>query len=148
MIYRKPNSGAFSDVAIGLETSPGTQVYNNTVYMEDGYPNAIEYRFSATGGITINNNLTNKAIRSRDGASGAVSSNITNATSAWFRRISNGDLHLANSIAGIVDAGLSITGLTDDYDRERRPMGQGIDIGADEYSPSGIPLPPENLRFE
>ncbi|MDX1410414.1 MAG: right-handed parallel beta-helix repeat-containing protein, partial [Saprospiraceae bacterium] len=64
MIYND-GAGLFDDVGIGLETSPNTKVYNNTVYIE--YPNAIEYRFPATINVEIVNNLTNKLIKSRDG---------------------------------------------------------------------------------
>jgi hypothetical protein len=50
MIYHDTSAG-FADVAIGLENASGTQVYNNTIFMENSYPNAIEYRFSGTSGV-------------------------------------------------------------------------------------------------
>jgi len=136
-----------ADVSIGLETAPDAQVYNNTIYMENSYPNAIEYRFSATTGVYIANNLTNKAIAARDGATGTVSSNCTSAQNAWFADTSAGELHLSGSIPQAVDQGEEIAGFTVDIDGDLRPHGAGMDIGADEYL-SGSPeeLNPPLLR--
>jgi hypothetical protein len=148
MIYHAANKGQFDDVGISIHNSPDTAIYNNTIYMENGYPNAIEYRFSGTTNATITNNLTNKSIRDQDGASGTESSNVTNASAAWFVNTSSGDLHLASEISAVVDQGQSIAGLTHDFDGESRPQGSSIDIGADEFSSSGAlvrPMPPTNL---
>ena len=133
MIYHAAGNGSFVDVPIGLETSPNTQVYNNTIYLANNYPNAIEYRFTATTGVTVKNNLANKAVLARDGATGTASNNITNAQSSWFTNVSQGDLHLANGTTSANNAGTTVSGLTDDYDGNTRPQGGGIDIGADEY---------------
>lgn len=131
MIYHNSTEG-FADVGISLESAAGSKVYNNTIYMANSYPNAIEYRFSTTTNISIINNLTNKAITQRDGASGTESNNIETAQASWFN-CSCGNLHLKSSISSVVDQGQSILGLTDDYDGQLRPRGSGIDIGADEY---------------
>ena len=141
MIYHDASEG-FADVAIALESVTNAQVYNNTVYMEHGYANAIEYRFAATTGLAITNNLANKAITARDGASAAVSNNITHAISSWFVDPSSGDLHLSYAVPSVVDQGQGIEGLTDDFDKTKRPQGTGYDMGADEYT-SGIidPIP-------
>jgi len=128
----------FADVGIGLESAPNAQVYNNTIYHAHSYPNAIEYRFSGTSGVLIANNLTNRAIAQRDGASGSVSHNVTDAESNWFINPSAGNLHLSSAIPTVVDQGRSISGLTTDFDGGSRPQGDGIDIGADEWG-SGIP---------
>lgn len=133
MIYHASGNGSFADVPIGLETSPNTQVYNNTVYLENGYPNAIEYRFSATSGVTIRNNLTNRSIAARDGATGTLSNNLTSAAANWFTDVSSGNLHLVSGSTSANNAGTSISGLTDDFDGQVRPQGGGIDAGADEY---------------
>lgn len=132
MIYHDSSEG-FADVAIGLEDARNPQVYNNTIYMANSYPNAIEYRFGSTTGVQIYNNLTNKAITARDGASGTAANNVTNAQASWFVAPASGNLHLKSSISSVVDQGRSISGLTNDFDKETRPKGSGVDIGADEF---------------
>ncbi len=135
MIYHPANHGQ-SDVGIGIESTSGTQIYNNTIFHEHDY-SAIEYRFSSTTNIIIANNLSNREITQRDSASAIVSNNVTSAFSSWFTDLSRGDLHLASSIASVVDKGQIISGLIDDYDCDSRPINGGIDIGADEFSLNG-----------
>ena len=133
MIYHAAGNGAFADVSIGLETSPNTQVYNNTIFLENGYPNAIEYRFPATTGVTIVNNLTNRVVQQRDGASGTVTKNVTNAASSWFVSPASGNLHLSSAISTVAGMGQAVSGLVDDFDSQSRPAGSPIDIGADQF---------------
>ena len=76
----------FADVGIGVESAPQAQIYNNTIYQEHGYPNAIEYRFPQTAGVLIANNLTNRAITSREGASGTGSASVASSSSTTRRR--------------------------------------------------------------
>ncbi len=133
MIYHDAGH-EFSDVGIGLENANQAQVYNNTIFHIHAYPNAIEYRFPGAAGGFIRNNLTNRAIASRDGGSAAVSHNVTSAKSSWFRNYATGDLHLSYAVSGVVNSGTSISGLQLDFDKESRPQGGGIDIGADEWT--------------
>jgi hypothetical protein len=133
MIYHGENHGV-SDVGIGLESAPGAQVYNNTIFHEHGYPNGIEYRFAASNNLTIVNNLTNRAITSRNGGTATlISNNVNNAAADWFTDAANGDLHLGSEQSGVTDAALAVSGLVDDFDKQSRPQGTGPDIGADEY---------------
>ncbi len=143
MIYHAADRGAFADVGIGIESCPDVQVYNNTIFFENSYPNAIEYRFAASRNISISNNLTNRKILARDGASGELANNLSNAASSWFLHPSAGDLHLASAIRGVVDAGRTLPGLTDDFDGQSRPAGAGIDIGADEHAAPPAPRTPD-----
>lgn len=122
-----------SDVGIGLESASGAQVYNNTIYLGHAYPNAIEYRFPASTNLRISNNLTNRGIISRDGGSASLAHNLATAQASWFVNPASGDLHLQGPFAGVVNAGVAVAGLSDDFDREVRPYGGGFDIGADEY---------------
>jgi hypothetical protein len=133
-------------VPIGIETCPNTQIHNNTIFLENSYPNAIEYRFSATINLSIGNNLTNKNILARDEGSATLSNNVTTAVSSWFKNVASGDLHLASAISSVVDMGQAISGLTDDFDSQSRPAGAGIDIGADEYITATV-QPPTNVRI-
>jgi hypothetical protein len=132
MIYHDGSEGR-NDVGISLDSTQDAQVYNNTIYLAHDYPNAIEYRFAATTGVYIANNLTNRAITARDDASGAEADNLTNAQDAWFRDLAAGDLHMAYAVPELVDRALAIEGLVDDHDGQARPQGAGYDIGADEY---------------
>ena len=131
-IYHRAVAG-FADVGIGLENAADVQVYNNTILLESGYPNAIEYRFPGTT-ARIYNNLANTLIRQRDGATSTLANNLTTAQPAWFRAPVTGDLHLASRIPAAVDQGNPIETLTADLDGEPRPQGAGFDIGADEYT--------------
>jgi hypothetical protein len=137
MIYHDTTEG-FADVGIGLETAPDVEVYNNSIYHEHSYPNVIEYRFPATTNVYITNNLTNKAIVARDGATGIDTNNVTNAMLSWFVDVASGDLHLDYGVPAVVDQGIFISGLTEDFDGDARPQGPGYDIGADEYVGSGV----------
>ncbi len=65
----------FSDVGIALESSSDTLVAGNFIYLAHDYPNAIEYRFPRTTGVTIANNVTNRSIAGRDGATAVVEGN-------------------------------------------------------------------------
>lgn len=140
MIYHKKfDDSDRGDVGIALESSPDTRVYNNTVFFEHDYTNAIEYRFSETNNVYIANNLTNKRILSRNGATATLESNYENAAAHWFEDVVSGDLHInAKEAALIIDKGVSVDGLENDYDGNSRPNGSGMDIGADEYCETAI----------
>ncbi|MFC1850823.1 right-handed parallel beta-helix repeat-containing protein [candidate division CSSED10-310 bacterium] len=139
MIYHNETDG-FADVGIGLERTGNAQVYNNSIFFANTYPNAIEYRYPETTGVYIANNLTNKGITARDGASATLSNNITTSESSWFVQPESGDLHLSSALETVVDQGVEIPALTDDFDGDPRPVGSGTDIGADEYY---VPPTPE-----
>lgn len=102
-IYHNSSRG---DVGIGLETARDAQVYNNTIFFDNDYQNAIEYRFTGSRNVNIHDNVTNKSISARDGGSATVRGNIVNAMSSWFTNTSAGDLHLnATGLAQVNMAG-------------------------------------------
>jgi hypothetical protein len=146
MIYHALNKGQYADVAIALTESAGSQVYNNTIFLENNFPWAIEYRFTSTNNVLIANNLTNRPIMSRDGGTGTIAKNVTSAAGAWFMSPASGDLHLADAVASVIDAGQAISGLTNDFDNQDRPQAKGIDIGADEILGTSAPQAPKNLH--
>jgi hypothetical protein len=140
-------AGPFADVGISLVDSPGSAVHHNTIFLRHGYPAAIEYRFAATRDVRISNNLANRPVLARDGASAALlAANVRSAEAAWFRDPPRGDLHLVRAVPGVVDSGTPVDGLPDDYDGDPRPLGPGVDVGADEWRPSRAPGPPTNVR--
>lgn len=147
MIYHADNRGSYADVGIAVHNSPDTEIYNNTIFMEHSYPNAIEYRFEGTTGVSIVNNLVNKSIRDQSGATGSEQSNVENAQGNWFVNPGAGDLHLSSGIASVVDQGQAVTGLTDDFDGDARAPGS-IDIGADEFSSVVRPMPPADFTSQ
>lgn len=126
-------AGLVDDVGIGLENATNAQVYHNSIFMEQEYPNAIEYRFSGTEGTRIYNNLSNKRITMRDDGLADVRNNITDAQRNWFVNPDDGDLHLNFEVSSVVDRGLVLSEASSDFDNNIRPNGNGYDIGADEY---------------
>lgn len=133
-------SGIFSDVGIDIQNTMNSRVYNNSVWVAaSGYYASMEFRGALSTGSYIANNLTNKGIYQFNGATGTEVYNVTDAESSWFFNPMIGDLHI-NSSVGL---GISISGLTDDYDGESRTS--NIDIGADQRG--GLVMPPSNLQF-
>ncbi|WP_051261641.1 right-handed parallel beta-helix repeat-containing protein [Desulfovibrio inopinatus] len=122
-------SGSFADVSIGLESAEGAVVVQNSIYMASSYPNAIEYRFTTTKNVLLANNLTNRAIVSRDGGEASVSDNLTTAQADWFVDLSSGDLHLVSAVDSVVGAAPLLSQAPQDFDGQLRQ--NPTDIGAD-----------------
>ena len=144
------SSGQSGDTGITINNCAGVKVLNNTVILSGTYPNAIEYRFAATTGVDIRYNLTDGLVQKRDGASGTVSSNVTNALASWFVNAAAGDLHLVASASGAINRALAHPDVPVDYDLQSR-AGDGVpDAGGDEFSATAAdtvpPAAPENLR--
>jgi hypothetical protein len=120
------------DVGIQVADSPNTQVLNNTVIVSGTYVAAIEYRYRSTTGTLIVNNLTDAALRARDGATANVMANFVNAIASLFVNAAAGDLHLQPTATVAIDRGVAVAGAPFDWDGEIRPGGAGYDLGADE----------------
>ena len=130
------------------------QVLNNSIFIAGGsYPNAIEYRFPDATGVIIQNNLTNKIIAARDGATATVSGNYTSATIGMFANAAAGDLHLVSSATDVIDHGTALPDVPLDWDGQPRGAGGSTpDIGADEFTNTGPgthqpPATPKNVRI-
>ncbi|MDP3971016.1 MAG: right-handed parallel beta-helix repeat-containing protein [bacterium] len=131
MIFNN-GQGLNDDVGISLENVSNAKVYNNTIFFQGDYVNAIEYRFTSTSGVRIHNNLTNKLISSRDGGSGTIGRNFVSAKKDWFKKPVKGNLHLNRKIKKVVRKGKKLKAVKRDYDGEKRPTTNRPDIGADE----------------
>ncbi len=133
MIYSSFAGSREHDVGIMLDRLHDSQVVHNTVFFSspDAYPNAIEYRYGSTSGLTVLNNLTNRQIRARDGADATLGGNVTDAAGDWFRAPSAGDLHLAScDRPSVVGAGEPTSHVSVDIDSE--PREGALDVGADQ----------------
>ena len=127
MIYND-GTAPNDDVGIGLESSPDTKVYNNTIIIN--YPNAIEYRFIATNNVDITNNLTNQNILSRNGGQATLISNVTDAQINWFVDAPAGDLRLIPNNPTVIDQGVNLADIIMDIYQTIRPQFNNHDIGA------------------
>ncbi|MCA9614482.1 MAG: right-handed parallel beta-helix repeat-containing protein, partial [Myxococcales bacterium] len=120
------------DVGIVVERAHDTRVEHNTVFFSspEAYANGIEYRWGSTSNLTLTNNLTNRLIRARDGATGTLAGNVTDAEAADFVDAAAADLHLARcDLEGIAGAGAA-SDVADDLDGDARAAAS--DVGADE----------------
>ena len=141
------NGSQSGDVGITINNSANTKVLHNTVIVSGTYSNGIEYRFPATTGVEIRYNLMDAEVQQRDGATGTVSNNVTNAQPSWFVNAAAGDLHLVAIATAAIDKAAAHPSVPTDYDAETRPQGTVPDIGADEFSlGSQPPEAPTNVR--
>jgi len=131
MIYRSGTQ--HGDVAIGVWNSPDTVVAYNTVILNGDFGHAIEYRYSTTTNVQILYNLTDEAIVSRDGATGTVTGNVTDAQASWFVNESIGDLNLTSAATGAIGQAVYLAEVSTDYNGKPRPANGPTDVGADEY---------------
>jgi|GEM_PF-868050 len=121
------------DVAVYLNESADTKIYNNTLYKTMG----IDVRFGASSAI-IKNNLMTGRIKERDGGRAFVSNNLIVSSrsmlkksfSDWFAHPEKADFSL-NKQGPFIDKGLFLPEIYDDFCGKKR-TGKP-DIGAYEY---------------
>jgi hypothetical protein len=92
-----------------------------------------------TTGGEILFNLADAAVQQRDGASGLVSGNVTNARPGWFVDATAGDLHLNATATAAIDRASAHPDVARHHDQEARPLGSAADVGADELRAPGLP---------
>jgi hypothetical protein len=127
-----PDAAYQVDVPI-YTTSPGSAILHNSVLTHGLYDAAVEVRFAGATGVEVRGNLLDGIVRPRDGAAPLVADNITDADPAWFADEAAGDLHLLPTAAAAIDQLDPLSGCSDDFDGDARPVAPGtIDVGADE----------------
>jgi hypothetical protein len=137
MIYREGPG----DIGISVNYARDVEISHNTVILNGTFPwGAIEYRFGSTT-ATISNNLTDAPIWQRNGASATESGNLTTSSLSWFVDPGTADLHLTAAATAVIDSAITIGDVGDDFDGHFRPVGDGADIGADEYGSNGTAPP-------
>jgi hypothetical protein len=132
-IHHRDNGHPYADTGIGIEGSPGIDVLHNTILLEHAYPRAIECRFTATRDGRVLNNLVNRAIVVKDGATAAVSDNVNTLDRSALRLATAGDLRLALPLPAVVGRANPEAKVLDDIDRTPRPTDRRADIGAHEW---------------
>jgi hypothetical protein len=97
--------------------------FNSTVWIEN------------SRNVALKNNLIMGNVKLYDRGSVDSSSNIHNAVQSWFQNVSTGDLHLTTLGSRAVDAGITLSDVSVDYDYCARTTPP--DIGADEFDENG-----------
>jgi len=124
------------DTVIEMVHADGWLVAHNTALLLDPAPGlwwGMEARYADSQG-NFAYNLTNLEIwADRDGASGTLTGNVTDAQSTWFVGAAGGDLHLTPLATAAIDQAAALPQVPDDYDGDARPIGPAPDVGADEY---------------
>ncbi|MCG8569709.1 MAG: LuxR C-terminal-related transcriptional regulator, partial [Spirochaetes bacterium] len=130
MITVLKNSGIF------LINCSNARIYHNTLYSHQ-YPYSIKIQseLHKTRAV-IMNNLSNKGIEDL-GGSLQLESNITNAQKIWFVDYEKGDLHLRGAVPGVVNKGMTLSEVKEDFDFSPRFQGS-YDIGAHEREVSPV----------
>ena len=121
-----------SDGLIIVWDSPQTQVLHNSILSNQNQRLSIEMRFNTTGS-TVENNLADEPIGSRNGANFNQNNNLLDATSAMFSHPETGELRLAETASEAIDRVTPHANVSFDFEGDIRPWGNSADIGADEF---------------
>ena len=123
-----------ADVGVYVNAGADTKILNNTLYNTAG----IDMRFVQTTGV-VHNNILNGKISDRDGGTSTRMNNLSEidlgVLDGWFQAPGAYDFTLKDG-AMLVDLGLSLPEVTDDYCGNARDDGKN-DIGAIEYDGDG-----------
>jgi hypothetical protein len=134
------NAGIFAGIALQISAN-NSHVYNNTIYnLLDSTAEAV---FVSVSGVNVKNNIAYLAGNGIVG-SGSFSNNRT--TDPSFVNADAANFHLQSGSVAI-DAGVTVPGVTVDYEGTPRPQGGAYDIGAYEGAGSDtvVPTAPKNL---
>ena len=124
------NSQYGFDCGICLWNACGAEVVHNTVASTQAPFSSIEWRFEQTD-VSLINNLVTHNLMERSGTA-SLAGNLEGQPLSLFVDGPGGDLHLAQSADDAIDQGVD-TGVSDDFDGDARPRGEGWDVGADEW---------------
>ncbi len=119
----------WADESIEVNACPNVLIEHNSILTAGQLPWAIKVRFPQTT-AEVRNNLANRPIVVRDGATAVQNANLNDARAEWFRDAKRGDLHLAGPDLPPIDAGVPAN--RDDSSTS----GKAPDIGAYEYTDS------------
>jgi len=126
------------DVVIEMVHADGWLVAHNTALLLNPAPGltwGMEARFADSAGAFIYNLTNLDILPDRDGARAVITGNLTTAAGSWFVDAANGNLHLRPTAVEAIDQAAGLSGVTDDYDGDSRPIGAVPDVGGDEYRP-------------
>lgn len=142
MVYYSPNINSTvrkngSDATIIVWDSPNTKVLHNTILTNGNLHHSIEFRFNTSNAVA-SNNLADKSINTRNGASYSGANNVFNAAPHMFADPSIGDLHLVSSAKNAIDQADLLSDSATDIDGDNRPATH-VDAGADEFIAPGNP---------
>jgi hypothetical protein len=119
-----------------IRNSNGIKVYNNTSFSSIA-SQVGTFRFDASTNCEVKNNIIQSGVAVTTGNTPDTSNNITllraqlRTAAACFVNELEGDLHLKCDTLGVVDGGIVLSDITDDWDGKTRTGNP--DIGADEY---------------
>ena len=130
------NLNPWADEGIEVNASPNTRVEHNTVLVEGKVPWSIGIRFP-TATAQVWNNLSNRQVLLRDGATADLKANLVTAQRDWFVDASRGDLRLSRGDLPAIDAGVVIRDERKSNSRDLPFAGSAPDAGAFEYR--GVP---------
>jgi hypothetical protein len=110
------------------------KILHNTVCDTTGkIVRGVRVEFAADGLVVVNNLLAGPKIAIDTRSRVEERSNREGVAASAFVDAANGDLHLAERIDGVVDAGQALPEVPRDLDGRRR--GNRADLGAHEFSP-------------
>jgi len=109
------------------------KVLNNTIHdPQSRLSRLIRTVFTNDGLIFANNLLSGPGIRNESKSKITFSNNLIKDFTNNFIDPANGNLHLKNAVIDVIDKGISLPEIKEDFDGEQR--GDRPDIGADEFN--------------